>query len=211
MRTIGNGRIRRKDEGVSYGSGNNVKQLCDWDLATDDDAPTVEASGYFNALAAVLQVGETILARLDLNGSPQLKTYLVTANTGSVVTISGETDDDAGAPRAVVPTSDGLTTGLITATDRSVSSTSADANNILTLPAIADVQLGHTIRIFNGATGCELRTPATSNTKINNVDADSAEMAIPASSMTVVTKILSDNWMAECYVAAGTRTIPTPD
>lgn len=88
MRTIGNGRIRRKNEGVSYGSGNNIKQLCDWDLASDDDAATVEASGYFNGLAADLQVGEFIVARLDLDGTPKGKIYMVTGNTGTVVTVA---------------------------------------------------------------------------------------------------------------------------
>lgn len=87
MRTIGNGIIRRKNEGVSYGSGANIKQLCDWDLATDDDAAAVETSGYFNSLAKEFQVGEVISARLDLNGTPQLKFYMVTANTGSAVTV----------------------------------------------------------------------------------------------------------------------------
>lgn len=91
MRTIGNGTIRRKNEGVSYGGGNTVKQLCDWDLASDDDAAAVETAGYFNSLAGTLQVGEIIDARLDLNGTPQLKTYMVTANTGTVVTVAKQT------------------------------------------------------------------------------------------------------------------------
>lgn len=129
--------------------------------------------------------------------------------TASAAEVNRIADDQQ---RAVVPTSDGLTTGLLLSTDNTVVATSANADHILTLPAIADVPLGWSMKIFLGSTACELRTVASSNTKINNVDADGTqEMAIPASSMTVVTKILADNYMAECYVAAGTRTIPTPD
>lgn len=91
MRTIGNGRIRRTAEGVSYGTGTTIKQLTDWDLATDDDAAAVETAGYFNSLAGEMQVGEVIKARLDLNTAPVLKNYICTANTGSVVTIAAQT------------------------------------------------------------------------------------------------------------------------
>lgn len=213
MRTIGNGRIRRKDEGVSYGSGNNIKQLCDWDLATDDDIATIEASGYFNDLASVLQVGEVIYGRIDLNGVPRAKNWIVATNSGTAVTIRAVDDDDeaTGGGRAVVPTADGLTTGLILASDDTVISTSANSAHILTLPAIATVGLGKAVKIFNGSTACKLATPASSNTKINNADSDgTATTTIPASSYTLATKILADNWMVECFVAAGTRTIPTP-
>jgi hypothetical protein len=88
MRVIGNGRIRRFGAGVSYGSGANIKQLQDWDLATADDAAAVETAGFFNTLAGEMQVGEIITARLDLDGDPEGRLYLVTANTGGVVTVA---------------------------------------------------------------------------------------------------------------------------
>lgn len=88
MRVIGNGRIRRTGAGISYGSGATIKQLQDWELATNDDAAAVETTGYFNSLATSMKVGELIHARLDLDGTPQLRTYMVTANDGSVVTIA---------------------------------------------------------------------------------------------------------------------------
>lgn len=91
MRTLGTGRIRRKNEGVSYGTGTNIKQLTDWDFATNDDAATVETAGFFNPLATVMQVGEIVYARLDLDGAPLLKVYMVTANTGTVVTVAKQT------------------------------------------------------------------------------------------------------------------------
>ena len=64
--------------------------------------------------------------------------------------------------RAVVPTADGLTTGLILSTDVVVEATSANSAHLLTLPAIADVPLGWQVKIFLGATaarsgnGCDL-------------------------------------------------------
>ncbi|MER8380709.1 hypothetical protein [Mesorhizobium sp. M1399] len=90
MRVIGNGRIRRTGAGISYGSGATIKQLQDWELATDDDAATVETAGYFNALAALMKIGEKIIARLDLDGTPAFREYIVSANTGTVVTITRE-------------------------------------------------------------------------------------------------------------------------
>lgn len=90
MRIIGNGRIRRSGAGISYGSGATIKQLQDWELATDDDAATVETAGYFNALAALMKVGEKIVARLDLDGTPAFREYIVSANSGTVVTITRE-------------------------------------------------------------------------------------------------------------------------
>jgi len=90
MRIIGNGRIRRVGAGISYGSGATIKQLQDWELATDDDAPTVETAGYFNALAGQMQVGEKIYARLDLDGTPALREYIVSSNAGGVVGITRE-------------------------------------------------------------------------------------------------------------------------
>jgi len=91
MRTIGNGTIRRKDDGITYGSGSSAKQLQDWRLASNDDAATVIAANYFNPLAGIMQVGEMIDASLDLDGTPVGKKYMVTANTGTVVTIAAVT------------------------------------------------------------------------------------------------------------------------
>jgi hypothetical protein len=90
MRVLGNGRIRRSGAGISYGSGANIKQLQDWELATDDDAPTVETAGYFNSLAGIMKVGEKIVARLDLDGTPAFREYIVSANDGTNVTITRE-------------------------------------------------------------------------------------------------------------------------
>jgi len=67
--------------------------------------------------------------------------------------------------QAVTATSDGLTTGLITAGKNFITVTSADANNQITLPASS---VGTVIKILVGATGCEL-VCATAGDKINDV------------------------------------------
>lgn len=79
-------------------------------------------------------------------------------------------------------TADGLTTGLIPRGARFVQVTAGgDANAIITLPAMNADDAGYQVWGRIGATGCEIRTPAASNVKINNVDADgSNEYALPA-------------------------------
>lgn len=206
MRTIGNGKIRRTAEGVSYGSGASIKQLCDWDLASDDDVAAVETGGYFNDLSAELQVGEIIRARLDLNGTPVMRHYMVSANSGGTVTISRASDELASlGVRAVVPTADGLTTGLIYDYDRFVQATSADANHILTLPTASAATRGREIWIWVvGSTNCELRTPATSNQTINNVDSDgSQEALLTHSQLYVCRQHLATGWLLQAFTALG--------
>jgi hypothetical protein len=68
------------------GGPNTVMQVAD--LITDDDASTVETAGYFNASAARLRKGTRICAVLNFALVPVAKDYVVTANTGTVVTIA---------------------------------------------------------------------------------------------------------------------------
>lgn len=100
---------------------------------------------------------------------------------------------DGGNPRQanLTATVDGLTTGLIDPDDEWLNVTAGgDANSIITLPLLATVSNGKQFRGFIGATGCELRTPASSNEKINNVDSDGTqELAIAAQSHFVITKL----------------------
>ena len=73
--------------GVGAGSVRSVSHY-----VTNDDAATVQAGGYFDPAANQLVVGDVIMASLDLNGAtPQLKIYIVTTNTGTVVTIAPQT------------------------------------------------------------------------------------------------------------------------
>ena len=80
-----------------------------------------------------------------------------------------------------------------------------DANDFFVLPPIADVPVGHTIHIaINAGTNCEMRTPASSNTKINDVDADgSQEYLCTDTHLIVVTKRTSTGWAAVSYTKLG--------
>lgn len=57
-------------------------------LITADAAATVEAANYLNASASRLPKGTIINAVMAASGTPVLKDYVVTANTGTVVTIA---------------------------------------------------------------------------------------------------------------------------
>ncbi len=179
--------------------------------STADAAASVLAAGYFNAVRANLMVNDVVIAmcQRDVIGDLVIMRVATVPSDASNVTVVS--DIDVSGSRAVVPTADGLTTGLLTAADKDVVAASANSAHILTLPPIADMQLGQQQRIFLGATAANLKTVAASGTKINNVDSGgAAKMVIPASSMTVITKLAADNYMVECYVAAGTRTTPAP-
>lgn len=57
-----------------------------WHYTTEDDA--VNGSGYFNKAADMLRKNDLIIANVDTNGSPATKFYIVTANTGTAVTVT---------------------------------------------------------------------------------------------------------------------------
>lgn len=215
MRTIGNCKIRRSGEGVSYGSGTSIKQLCDWELAGTDDVATVETGGFFDDLAEVLQVGEKIDARLDLDGTPVFRSYMVSAIVAGVVTVVRASDELASlGARAVVPTSGGLTTGLILPSDTFVEATSANANHILTLPAATAATRGRVIHIWVvPSTNCELRTPASSTHTINGVNSDGTQEALlEHTHLYRLTQHLATGWLMEKLTALGAvATAVVPD
>ncbi|MGB0719531.1 MAG: hypothetical protein ACPGRX_03605 [Bdellovibrionales bacterium] len=57
-----------------------------WHYVTSDD--DVTTSGYFNSAASMLRVNDLIIANVDTDGTPATTFYVVTANTGSAVTIA---------------------------------------------------------------------------------------------------------------------------
>jgi hypothetical protein len=57
-----------------------------WHYTTIDSAVT--SGGYFNNAASMLRVGDFIVANVDTDGTPVNKIYIVTANTGSAVTVT---------------------------------------------------------------------------------------------------------------------------
>lgn len=57
-----------------------------WHYVTTDDAVT--GAGYFDKSADMLQVNDLIIANVDTDGTPATAFYVVTANTGTSVTIA---------------------------------------------------------------------------------------------------------------------------
>lgn len=115
-------------------------------------------------------------------------------------------------------TTDSTSTGNTippTAKSISVESVETNANDWITLPALADVPNGHQILIFaNASSNFELRTPANSNAKINNVDSDGTqEYLVTNTDMVIVTKRNNtDGWVAQSITQLGAvRTAVVPD
>jgi hypothetical protein len=53
------------------------------------DTPTVvEGAGYFNGAAARMPKGTVVTAVMTTGGTPVMKNYVVTANTGAAVTVA---------------------------------------------------------------------------------------------------------------------------
>lgn len=118
----------------------------------------------------------------------------------------------------VTATSDGLTTGLIPAhafnagVPMLITITSTGANDIVTLPAIADVDLGARCTFYIGSNGCEVRTVAASGTTINDVDSDGTnEAAIPATHYFEVIKVTATGYLLTSWTSAGAAATVTPD
>lgn len=57
-----------------------------WHYTTFDSSVTT--GGYFNSAASMLRKNDLIIANVDTDGTPITKFYIVTANTGSSVTIA---------------------------------------------------------------------------------------------------------------------------
>lgn len=179
--------------------------------ASADALATVMTAGYFNDARNKLLAGDVIFAVVGMGGTVELVTLTaLSVPSSGDVTVTTDATDEGGAARAVIPTADGLSTGLILASDRYIGVTSAGANDIITLPAIADVPLGKEIWGKNGATACEMRTPASSNTPINGTDADSTEAVIAANVAFMVKKVSATAW-ALLTLTGGAVAAPTPD
>lgn len=61
-----------------------------YSYATADTLATVAAANYFNSAAAILKVGDIICVTAGIGGTPAMEHYIVSANTGTVVTITVE-------------------------------------------------------------------------------------------------------------------------
>ena len=97
-------------------------------------------------------------------------------------------------------TADGTGTGQIAAGTSFVTVTSADANNIITLPAPV---IGTEITLRNGGTGYELRTSDPATISINGGAAANAESAIGANVTVVCRCVTATAWVCTNYSTAG--------
>lgn len=97
-------------------------------------------------------------------------------------------------------TTTGGGSGRIPAVAAHVNVTSADVNNIITLP-FADP--GSVVTIANSTTGYELRSSDPLTIGINNGKAANAEAAIPASVLVTCTCVTATNWVCSQTTAAG--------
>lgn len=184
----------------------NVRQLHSY--ITNDDRAAIETTGYFNALATPkgkVRTGDQFLVTFDVDGTPDCRHYVLTVVPGTSVALKPMGDDKGAAPRAVVPTADGLTTGLILDTDEFVEATSAGANNILTLPAASAATRGREILIWVVAsTNCELRTPAGGTDTINNVACGAGnEALLTHSQLYIARQHLATGWLLQAFTALG--------
>lgn len=62
-----------------------------WHFTTIDLAADVDTTGYFNAAADMLRVGDIVIANTDTDGVPSSGFYLVNANALGVVDVADMT------------------------------------------------------------------------------------------------------------------------
>lgn len=197
---------------ASVPTGVANKSINFYKYAIADALAVILAAGYFNDVRDKLHVNDVIDIVASADGAADMVSVKVTAvpAAGSDVTVAADIAGEGAASRTVVPTADGTGTGQILASDNFIALASAGANDIATLPAIATVPLGKRFIGKNGATACELRTPASSTTKINNGQADSNEALVAANVSFFIEKTAADNWAFVTYVG-GAVACPTPD
>lgn len=87
------------------------------------------------------------------------------------------------------------------------------ANDIIHLPAIADIQLGHVVRGVCPATGCEIRVHPDDDDDValNTNHTTTHEAALAAGSMFEARYTLAAGWILTEYSNAGAFSAPTPD
>lgn len=103
--------------------------------------------------------------------------------------------------QARTATTDGSSTGTISADATHVTVTSDNADKIIVLPAPV---VGKQIRIHNGATGYELRSSNPATIAINGGTGAAAESAIAADSTCVLICVTTTAWKGYFMAAAGT-------
>lgn len=178
------------------------------------DTLTVNATSTFNAPVTVGVNGTGYDVQFFGDTSGMYLLWDESADTLKLVGGAGFTQD----AQSVTPNNDSGAASTInpgvTAVD--VAAVTNDANDWIVLPSLSAVPVGHTIKIAcNAGTNFEMRTPASSNEKINTVDSDggSAEYLCTDTEMLTVTKVSdTDGWVATAQTALGAiATAVVPD
>ena len=96
-----------------------------------------------------------------------------------------------------------------------VTAIATNADDWIVLPALSTVPTGHMIIVCANATSnFEVRTPASSNEKINNVDSDGTQELLVTDTdvVTFIKMGASAGWMSHAYTKLGAqRTAVIPD
>lgn len=132
------------------------------------------------------------------------------ATSGGSITIGTKT---AGTVKTAVATSDGLTTGILSAVEQFVTVTSASSNNIITLPVAASVAVGTVVQGVVGANGFKLQVGVAdaATVKLNNVTT-SVKAVIPANVYFKVQLTSTTTWLLTTLTnlgAVGTAIVPS--
>lgn len=140
------------------------------------------------------------------NDSPVLdgiwyRPYILKPNT----TNTGATTDSSSTGNSIPPNAKSAQVGTV----------ANDANDWITLPSLSDVANGHEIIILCLAGGnFEMRTPASSNEKINNVDSDGSQeyLCTDTDVIRVIKVSNTQGWVAQSLTNLGAvRTAVIPD
>ena len=88
-----------------------------------------------------------------------------------------------------------------------------NANDIIHLPAVADIEVGHVVRGCCAATGCEIRVHPDDDdvVALNNNHVTVNEAALAAGASFLAMYVAANAWILLNFAAAGTVTAPTPD
>jgi hypothetical protein len=154
----------------------------------------VNTDGKITVGADSIDITAGSLVNADINASAAI--------AGSKLALTGViTPAMENVAEAVTATALGDGTGLIAVTARFVTVTCDDATKIVTLPASA---VGKSIKLWNGATGYEIRTTAASSIKINDVVSGSTnELAIPANTLVTAVCVSATEWNVTALTKLG--------
>jgi hypothetical protein len=183
---------------------NDVYNQADPGVAITYGASTITLT---NQTGVTWLTESTVLLQLGYVGAV-LSEEGVTATLAEINTL-----DLSARQSTIVATSDGLTTGLLTTASFGCwhTVTSANANNIVTLPAAGADFIGGVIEGWVGATGFEFRAAGTAAT-INGLDCKTTnELAVPATHRFRLTLVAAETWLFEGDTELGARVTAVPD